>query len=86
MTGQRIPKRFDFRYKEARLSGQSRQLRMDAIRIENELMLLLQQECVLIQDYNIQMLQYLELQLTCDIMRRRLNAMKKQRKRLSRML
>ncbi|CAG9539427.1 unnamed protein product [Cercopithifilaria johnstoni] len=68
MAGERSPKRFDFRRKEARLLQQSRQLHMDALRIENELVLLLQQEWFLIQDYNIQMLQYLELQLTCEIM------------------
>lgn len=68
MAGERSPKRFDFRRREARLSERGRQLRVEALRVENELILLLRQEWSLIHDYSIQMLQYLELQLTCDIM------------------
>uniref|UniRef100_A0A0R3RPW3 Succinate dehydrogenase assembly factor 2, mitochondrial n=1 Tax=Elaeophora elaphi TaxID=1147741 RepID=A0A0R3RPW3_9BILA len=86
MAGERSPKRFDFRRREVRLAEARRQLRSNAFRTENELILLLQQEWFLIHDYNIQVLQYLELQLTCELMRRKLNAMKKQRKRLLRML
>ncbi|VDK81616.1 unnamed protein product [Litomosoides sigmodontis] len=86
MAGERSPKRFDFRRREARFLERGGQLRLEALRVENELILLLRQECSLIHDYSIQMLQYIELQLTCDIMRRKLKAIKKERKRLSRML
>ncbi|KAL3995597.1 hypothetical protein ACH3XW_26500 [Acanthocheilonema viteae] len=85
MAGERSPKQFDFHRRETRLSAQARQLHTDALRVESELVLLLRREWFLIQDYNIQMLEYLELQLTCEIMRRKLIAIRKQRKRLSRM-